>query len=155
MPVAVLRKARRSPALDSRLVCRRADRMLAELGLSDAELSVVLADDAFIRELNRSYRRIARPTDVLAFPMPTPRSKTLVRERLLGDVIISLDTAARQAEEGGRPLVSEVTHLLAHGLLHLLGYDHRDVAERREMDAMTRRLVGAAEARRRAFRSSR
>ena len=132
MPAAVLRKERRSPALDSRLVCRRADRMLEELGLSDAELSVVLADDAFIRELNRSYRRIARPTDVLAFPMPTPRSKTLVRERLLGDVIISLDTAARQAEEGGRPLVSEVTHLLAHGLLHLLGYDHGEEMERRE-----------------------
>jgi probable rRNA maturation factor len=129
--------------------------MLEELALSDAELSVVLSDDVFIRDLNRRYRRIARPTDVLAFVMPTRRSKTPPRERLLGDVIISLDTAARQADKGGRPLVSEVTHLLAHGLLHLLGYDHRDVAERREMDAMTRRLVAAAEGRRRAAKSSR
>jgi len=133
--------------LDARAVKRRAERMLSALGESNAELSVLLTDDVHIEELNRRHRKKAKPTDVLAFPMdeagPSPNGST----RLLGDVVISLDTARRQARERGHGLVAEVTQLLAHGLLHLLGYDHRTDAEERTMNAAAERLAAAASAR--------
>lgn len=122
--------------------------MLEALGLPEAELSVLLCDDDTIRRLNHRYRRKDQPTDVLAFPMnegaePSPHSN------LLGDVVISVPTARRQAAERDRPIVEEVTFLLAHGLLHLLGYDHTTKAEEREMNARTERLIAAVEVARR------
>ncbi|MBK8254063.1 MAG: rRNA maturation RNase YbeY [Polyangiaceae bacterium] len=127
----------------------RAHKMLAELKLHRAELSVALVNDAAIHELNRDYRSKNKPTDVLAFAMeegePSPQNPGL---RLLGDVIISVDTARRQAKARRRSLLAEVTMLLAHGLLHLLGFDHQTDAEEREMLAKTRVLEQAAEARR-------
>lgn len=123
----------------------RGEAMLEALGLPDAELSILLCDDATIRALNRQYRNKNRPTDVLAFPMhegpgpqPTPG--------LLGDVVISLPTASRQAAERDRAIVHEVTFLLAHGLLHLLGYDHGSPHEEREMTARTEALMAAVDA---------
>lgn len=122
--------------------------MLAALELSGAELSVALVDDGAIRELNRDYRHKDKPTDVLAFameegaPSPAPQGA-----RMLGDVIVSIETAARQARKRRRPLLDELTMLLAHGLLHLLGYDHQTDAEEREMTAKTRELESAAKAR--------
>ena len=115
--------------------------MLAELDMSDAELSVLLTDDSVIRQLNAQHRHKDRPTDVLAFALEEPESG---KARLLGDVVISLDTAARQAKGRRRPLLAEVRFLLAHGLLHLCGYDHETPAGKREMDRLTRRLVRAA-----------
>jgi probable rRNA maturation factor len=123
----------------------RAEAMLASLGIDDAELSILLCDDVTIRELNRQYRNQNKDTDVLAFPMregPGPRSLP----GLLGDVVISLPTAARQAAQRDRPIVQEVTFLLAHGLLHLLGYDHQTRSEEREMTARAEDLVAAVEA---------
>jgi probable rRNA maturation factor len=132
-------------------VKRRADKMLAWLDLAGAELSIALVDDATIHELNRSFRSKDKPTDVLAFAMeegePSPRGQGA---RLLGDVIVSIDTASRQARQRRRPLLDEVTMLLAHGLLHLLGHDHQTDQEEREMLAKTRELEHAAAARRRA-----
>jgi len=96
-----------------------------------AEVSVVFTDDAYIRELNSQYRGLDCPTDVLSFaqlegdPMPGP-----AEEDLLGDVVISLPTALRQGEEYGHGLRREVAYLTAHGVLHLLGYDHQDEAGR-------------------------
>jgi probable rRNA maturation factor len=123
----------------------RADAMLESLGLDDAELSILLCDDATIRALNRRYRKKNKATDVLAFsmqegpgPVPDPG--------LLGDVVISLPTAARQAAEHDRPIIQEVTFLLAHGLLHLLGYDHGNTREEREMNARIEDLLAAVEA---------
>src|SRR5688572_12775303 len=85
----------------------------------EAELSVVFCDDAFIQALNREYRGYDRPTDVLSFPQePTPAGT-----ELLGDVVISVETAQRQAREQGHALGHEVAWLLCHGVLHLLGYD--------------------------------
>ena len=110
--------------------------MLAALGRPDAELSVLLCDDRMIRALNRDYRRKDRPTDVLAFPLDDPR--------VLGDIVISVDTARRQAKRARRTIAAEITMLLAHGLLHLLGFDHRTVAEERRMKAKTDLLVAAA-----------
>lgn len=121
---------------------RRAEKMLRHLRLRGAELSVALVDDATIHALNKAYRRKDKPTDVLAFPMLDPVPETPAG--LLGDVIVSVPTARRQAARRRRPLLAELTMLLAHGLLHLLGYDHRDEAEERVMTARTRELEAAA-----------
>lgn len=134
-------------------VKRRAEKMLAALGLEGAELSVALVDDAAIHALNRDYRGKDRPTDVLAFameegePTPAPRGAKGQPARVLGDVIVSIDTAGKQARKRRRPLLDEVTMLLAHGLLHLLGYDHETDEEEREMKAKTAELEAAAAAR--------
>jgi probable rRNA maturation factor len=120
--------------------------MLRALDLESAELSVYLTDDREMRALNREHRGKDRPTDVLAFSldgMPRP-SKPVPPLHLLGDVVISLDTAARQAQARKRPLIFELRLLLAHGLLHLIGYDHRTAAQKRRMTTMTRRLMRAA-----------
>ena len=116
--------------------------MLEAMGVPDAELSILLCDDPTIHDLNRRHRRKNKPTDVLAFALqegkPVPGSKAL------GDVVISLDTAQRQADERNRTLWDEVTFLLAHGLLHLLGFDHQTDAEERRMNARADMLVAAA-----------
>jgi len=103
-------------------------------------VGVVFVSDRAIRRLNRDWRGIDKPTDVLSFAMregegPAGGSPSL------GDVVISVDTAARQAAELGHSFDEEVERLLVHGLLHLFGYDHREAAERRRMQAMERRLL--------------
>lgn len=144
MPTRVLKRAPRSATIDVRRVRALGDRMLAELGLERAELSVLLTDDRQIHALNREHLGKDRPTDVLAFPLDERDSDAKTGERLLGDVVISLDTAERQARGRRRDLLSEVRFLLAHGLLHLVGYDHARAAQKRKMTQMTRRLVQAA-----------
>jgi len=119
--------------------------MLSALGLEDAELSILLCDDATIRKLNRRYRKINKPTDVLAFPMREGPGPDL-HGGVLGDVVISLPTATRQARQHDRPIIEEVTALLAHGLLHLLGYDHATPSEEREMTARNEALMEAVRA---------
>jgi probable rRNA maturation factor len=120
--------------------------MLEALRLPDAELSILLCDDATIHTLNRQHRRKDKPTDVLAFALREGKSMPGA-SGLLGDVVISLDTAERQAEALGRSLWDEVTWLLAHGLLHLVGYDHRTVAEERRMNARADMLIAATKRR--------
>ena len=146
MPALVSRRAPHGPPLTSRWVRRVAERMLASLDLEPAELSVHLSDDATLHELNRTYRAKDRPTDVLAFELDPP---SRVQHRpspptLLGDVVISLDTAERQARAHGHGLQHEVAHLLAHGLLHLFGYDHPTASAQRLMDRKARELVALA-----------
>ncbi len=125
-------------------VKRRAAKMIAALELGAVELSVALVDDAAIRELNRAFRGKDRPTDVLAFAQREGESLAPVAREPLGDVIISLPAAARQARARRAPLLDEVTMLLAHGLLHLLGWDHATERQDREMKAKTRELERAA-----------
>lgn len=143
MPVVVATQSLRSAPVRPAEIRRRAERMLAALRMEGAELSVLLTDDATIHALNREYRRKDRPTDVLAFAMREGEGGAL-HPALLGDVVISVDTARRQAREHGRRIVDEVTFLLAHGLLHLLGYDHRTTEEDRVMRARTDALCAAA-----------
>jgi probable rRNA maturation factor len=119
--------------------------MLEALDLAESELSILLCDDSAIRELNRDYRGQDKATDVLAFAMWEGESPSPDRT-LLGDVVISVPTAARQAAERDRPIVAEVTFLLAHGLLHLVGYDHQTKREEREMNRETARLLDAVDA---------
>ena len=145
MPVWLRSRGLERRSVRHRELLWRAEAMLESLGLRDAELSILLCDDATIRELNRRYRKKNRATDVLAFPMqegPGPAG----HPGLLGDVVISLPTATRQAAEHDRPIIQEVTFLLAHGLLHLLGYDHASKREEREMKARTEDLLASVEA---------
>jgi probable rRNA maturation factor len=93
------------------------------LGSPDGELSLSLVDDREITELNQQYLLRDRPTDVLAFPMQEG-SFSDINPLLLGDVVISVETAHRQAAEKKHSLADEVCVLLIHGILHLLGYDH-------------------------------
>src|SRR3954465_12835042 len=147
MATSVLRRAPGSPALLPSLLRRIADAMLSELELEQAELSVLLTNDAEIHALNLQHRHKDKPTDVLSFALDEGEGAdgAVSGTRVLGDVVISLDTAARQARGRKRELLPEVRFLLAHGLLHLLGHDHGDPAEKRVMDALTRRLVRAVE----------
>lgn len=146
MPVLVRREAPASPFLALRQVRRMAEKMLEELRIQSVELSVLLTDDATIHRLNRQHRGKNHATDVLAFPLMDPDDEPLqtLEGGALGDVVISLDTAQRQAGRAGQELLAEVRALLAHGILHLLGYDHQTDAEEREMDELAKRLVGAA-----------
>lgn len=119
------------------------ERMLRALSLPKAELSVLLCDDGTIHALNRDHRRKDKPTDVLAFAMREGETGHLAGD-LLGDVVISIDTAKRQAPEHSRSTSAEIRFLLAHGVLHLVGYDHVTKAEERRMMAMTDVLLAAA-----------
>ena len=121
-----------APAVRTKLR-RQVARMVRAAALTDGkrDYDVVLriCDDAAIHELNRAWRRKNKPTDVLAFAQ---REAANADAALLGDLVISLDTAKRQATQG---LYKELLHLASHGLCHLLGYDHRDDAEEAEMNA--------------------
>jgi probable rRNA maturation factor len=119
----------------------RAAAFLSSLDLRDVELSVLLTDDPGIRVLNREWRRKDRPTDVLSFPAGEPPPGS-TGPRHLGDVIVSLDTARRQARARRHRLADELDLYLAHGLLHLLGHDHHRRQDARRMAALESRLLG-------------
>ena len=115
---------------------------LRALGRPRAAVSLVLVTDAFIRNLNRDYREVDRPTDVLSFPLAGPGDPDGAREpAFLGEVYVSVDRARAQARAARRPYALEVAHLAVHGLLHLLGHDHATPAGRRRMAALERRLL--------------
>lgn len=118
---------------------RRARAFLKMLQEDGRELSIALVRDAQIRRLNRNFRKKDKATDVLSFPAG---DGPLGSQALLGDVIISLDTARRVAKELGVTLEAEVDRYLAHGILHLLGHDHHRAAERREMARLEEKLLG-------------
>lgn len=103
--------------------------------LSGAELAIVLADDALIAKLNRTYRGIAKPTNVLSFASAEPARRG-ASVRLLGDVIVAHGTIAREARVQGKTLADHLAHLVVHGVLHLLGFDHERAVEARRMEAL-------------------
>jgi len=109
-----------------------AHKILDAVGLERTELSILITSDEEIKELNKLYRNKDRPTDVLSFPM----GEEIGGWKLLGDVVISIDTARAQAKELGISLEEEVKRLLIHGIVHLLGYDHElgEEEERRFKD---------------------
>jgi probable rRNA maturation factor len=122
-------------------VVRRAiEAALSDCGQADAEVSIALADDAQIRELNRHWRGKDVATNVLSFPASGMQPDEV---RFLGDIILAFETIEREAAEEARPLAHHVAHLAVHGTLHLLGYDHEndsdaDAMERRERDILAR-----------------
>lgn len=111
---------KRVRGVESKLLSKIAHRALEVLGLNKAELSIVLVSDAQIKRLNKLYRNKDKPTDVLSFPIGEKVNGWLI----LGDIVMSVDTARRQAKELGYSLEEELKRLLVHGLVHLLGYDH-------------------------------
>ena len=137
--VGVSMRGRRAPALAARLG-RSARRLLRALDLRHGELSLLLVSDGEMRRLNRRWRGRDRPTDVLAFAQAEGPGGA--PDGMLGDVVISVDTARRQAAERGETLGREAEWLLVHGVLHLLGYDHeRSTAEARRMQRRERALA--------------
>ena len=122
MPIFIQRQHPKRTSV--RLLRRAVKKTLAAEGITDrsVEISIALVNDETIRELNAKYRGKDTPTDVLSFPMEQDIAIPGIT-RLLGDVVISIDTALRQAEAGKRSLDEELCHLVIHGVLHLLGYD--------------------------------
>jgi probable rRNA maturation factor len=144
----------RGSGLETRALAAIVERLLAEIGESGSSLSLTLVRDRAMRELNREHRGKDAPTDVLSFPMFAPeafdrtgRTRPVAPERgperMLGDVVVSVDTAARQAADYDAPLEREVQRLLIHSVLHLAGHDHLEPDERRVMEAEERRLAEA------------
>lgn len=131
---------RAGKAVDRRTVERRARKILCALGLEGTELSVMLCDDAAIRELNSTYRGKDSATDVLSFPL-VEKGRKPDPGHLLGDVVISTETASRQAGRRRVAVIEEVTFLLVHGILHLNGHDHSTDEEERLMDREARKLM--------------
>jgi probable rRNA maturation factor len=122
----------------ARLVDRAVAAAFAETGARGAsELSVVFSDDAHIQTLNAEWRGKDKPTNVLSFPaFPFPKGGKL--PPMLGDIVLASETVAREAALEDKPLENHITHLVIHGLLHLLGHDHETDDEAEEMEALER-----------------
>jgi probable rRNA maturation factor len=143
---AAITNRQRQVRVSARRLAASAERALAALGRAGEDVEIDVVDDVEIRRLNALHRGIRRRTDVLSFPMEIPESAG----RLVGQVVISAETAERQARRLGVPLAQEMDLLLTHGVLHLVGYDDRDPVEadlmhRRERDILTsgrRRMSG-------------
>ena len=103
-----------------------------------AEVSVVLTDDAEQRELNRQWRGIDTSTNVLSFPQLEPFAPVM---GLVGDIILARETVAREAAEMGIPFAAHFTHLVVHGFLHLLGYDHVEDSEAERMERLETQIL--------------
>jgi probable rRNA maturation factor len=144
----------RGTGIDTRALVRVLERLLAEIGEQGASVSLTFVRDPAMRDLNRAHRGQDVPTDVLSFPIYPPdaferNGRTRPRgaeapgepERMLGDIVVSVDTAQRQAAEYDAPLQREVQRLLIHGVLHLAGHDHIEAGERAVMEAEERRLA--------------
>ena len=138
MPVHMQIQVRRV-TFDQARLDRQARAILSDVGEASAELGILFVGDQRMRSLNRQYRGKDRTTDVLAFAMrEAPHSSS----SLLGDVVIAVPTAVRQAKEGQRSLDEELTVLLVHGILHLCGYDHeRSEKEARRMQRRERMIL--------------
>lgn len=117
------------------LVLAAADATLASEGAVGEGVTLLLTDDATIRDLNRRFRAQDKPTNVLSFPAPQNP------ERFLGDIALAYGVCAREAEEQGKPLGHHLQHLVAHGVLHLLGYDHLSDAQADEMEGLERAVL--------------
>jgi len=103
------------------------------------EMSVILTDDASIRVLNRDWRKLDKPTNVLSFPGSTPKIAGI--PALLGDVVVAYETLAREADEEEKPILHHLAHLVVHGYLHLLGYDHEIDSEAEAMEGLERQIL--------------
>ena len=142
MPVHMQIQVRRV-RFDQARLDRQARAILSAVGESSAELGILFVGDQRMKSLNRRYRGKDRTTDVLAFAM---REAPHASAGLLGDVVIAVPTAVRQAKEGQRSLDEELTVLLVHGVLHLCGYDHeRSEKEARRMQRRERMILRSIE----------
>ena len=125
-----IQNRQRAVPINTKLIKQRVQRLMTYLSCEHQELSIVFASDRFMQVLNRTYRQQDRPTNVLAFPQP-PLDHDEPTPPLLGDVIISLPTAAREANDLHQAVETRVFYLILHGLLHLLGFDHEQSDDER------------------------
>ncbi|MDR6303014.1 putative rRNA maturation factor [Nitrobacter vulgaris] len=109
----------------------------------DAELAIMLTDDAGIHTLNANWRGIDKPTNVLSFPALQPTGPSLPDDppRMLGDIAIAYETLRREADDEHKPFSHHLSHLAIHGFLHLIGYDHETDGEAGEMENLERRIL--------------
>ena len=129
------------PDLDG-LIRRAVDAAEAGSGIAlskDAELSILLCDDATIRPLNRDWRGFDKATNVLSFPAFSPLP--LATKPLLGDLAVALETVQREAAQDGKTVPDHLTHLIVHGFLHLIGHDHETAPEAEAMEALETRIL--------------
>ncbi len=138
MPAAVANRQRRVRISTARLKTT-AELALRALDRADRDVHVTVVDDSAMRQLNARWMGSRKSTDVLAFDLAAPGPS-----RLLGEVVVSADTARRQARERGVPVALELDLLVVHGLLHLSGYDDRDPSEARLMHERAREILAAA-----------
>jgi probable rRNA maturation factor len=136
MGSAIVNRQRRV-ALPSRCLRAAGTRALAAVGRPGGAVEIDVVDDGEIRRLNARHRGVGRRTDVLAFPLELPASGS----PLVGQIVISADTAARQARRVGVPLATEMELLVTHGVLHLIGYDDRDPVEAHLMHRREREIL--------------
>lgn len=108
---------------------------------AEGEICIELADDASIHEYNRDYRGVDRPTDVLSFPVSEGEELICPPDGHLGDIMISVETAARQAESFGHSTEREIAFLAIHGTLHVLGYDHMVPEDEEIMTSKQRQIL--------------
>lgn len=151
-PVAVNLEAGWRDALDDPTgLCRGAvgaalQRTVGRTWLADGEVGILLTDDASVQRLNAAYRAVDQPTDVLSFPAldlepgadPGERPPTPV---FLGDIVLAEETVREEAAAGGKPLGAHLCHLVVHGTLHLLGFDHQDEAQARVMERLEAEIL--------------
>jgi len=147
MPLRIENR-QRALKLDTPGVRRLVDLILDDQGWAGSDLAVVLTRDAVVKELNAAYRDVDQATDVLAFAMrdgkpPGADGDPDELERVLGDVVISVDRAMAQAERYGITPEREIFKLVAHGVLHLVGYDHATSRERTKMRNLENRYLRA------------
>jgi probable rRNA maturation factor len=114
---------------------RRAIAAAARAAPADGEVSVLLADDAAVRNLNREWRGIDKPTNVLSFPAAAGTAP------LLGDIAIAYETLRGESDAAHTPFLHHLAHLAVHGFLHLLGYDHQDDSQAEAMEALERDIL--------------
>ena len=131
---------------DAEAVIHRAIAVAAEIAdadIGEAELAVMLTDDAGIRTLNNNWRGIDKPTNVLSFPalQPTGPGGPDDAPRMLGDIAIAYDTTRREADEEQKPFDHHLSHLAVHGFLHLIGYDHEKDDDAEAMEALEREIL--------------
>ncbi len=119
------------------------DHAALSFSVTQVEIAIRLTTDAEVKLLNRDYRGKDRPTNVLSFPMTDPSKIDGVPEAMLGDIALALETCMREAVEKDVPFEAHATHLIVHGVLHLLGYDHMGQDEAEEMEATERRVMAS------------
>ncbi|MBI6546221.1 MAG: rRNA maturation RNase YbeY [Cyanobacteria bacterium NC_groundwater_1444_Ag_S-0.65um_54_12] len=127
--------------IEARWERRLLDLMQYEALPENTQLSITFVDDRRIRELNAAYRQIDQPTDVLAFTQTSPPVLPPDAPLAIGDIVVSVETALRQAKEYGHAFERELGFLLVHGFLHLLGEDHQTAEQERRMIARQRALL--------------
>ncbi len=115
--------------------------VVSKLDLANCEFNIIIIDNKRIHEINKEYRGIDRETDVISFALEDNKDVELVGNRLLGDIYISIDKTISQASEYGHSVLREICFLATHGILHLLGYDHMNEEDEKEMFGLQNELL--------------